>query len=250
MTAARPLVAVTGRPLAAERITKTNEDYVGLPADYHSQLAAAGALGVMLSPRAVPDDEADPVMGRFDGLVLTGGEDVDPGLYGQEAVPETYGHDGGIDLFEGALYRAARRRGLPVLAICRGAQLLNVLHGGTLRQHIVGEPGRMLHGIPMGGGGSEIGVAVEPGSRLAEALGTVEAVGICHHHQAVDRVGDGLRVVARAADGTVEGLEAVDGDHWLVAVQWHPEDSSATDPVQHALFTAFTRACRATADAP
>lgn len=247
MTAVRPLVAVTGRPLAEARISGTNEDYVGLPADYHSQLAAAGALGVMLSPQAVPDDEADAVLARFDGLMLTGGEDVDPGLYGQDAVPETYGHDGAIDRFEEALYRAARRRGVPVLAICRGLQLLNVVHGGTLDQHIVGEPGRMLHGIPMGGGGSEIGAAVEPGSRLAEALGTIEAIGICHHHQAVDRVGDDLKVVARAADGTVEGLEPVDHDDWVVAVQWHPEDSSATDPVQHALFTAFTEACRARA---
>ncbi len=245
MTApARPLVAVTGRPIAAERLAGTDEDYVGLPADYHAELAAAGALGVMLSPRAVPDDEADAVVARCDGLVLTGGEDVDPSLYGQDAVPETYGHDAGIDRFEEALYRAARRRGTPVLAICRGFQLLNVVHGGTLRQHIVGEPGRLLHGIPMGGGGSEIGAAVEPDSRLAEALGTIEAVGICHHHQAVDRVADDLRVTARAPDGTIEGLEPVDGDGWVVAVQWHPEDSSATDPVQRALFTAFAEACR------
>jgi gamma-glutamyl-gamma-aminobutyrate hydrolase PuuD len=103
----------------------------------------------------------------------------------------------------------------------------------------------MLHGIPMGGGGSEIGAAVAPGSRLAEALGTIEAIGVCHHHQAVDRVADDLEVVARAADGTVEGLEPVGTDDWVVAVQWHPEDSSATDPVQRALFTAFTEACRA-----
>lgn len=244
MTMARPLIAVTGRPLAAERITSTNEDYVGLPADYNVELAAAGALGVMLSPRAVPDAEANAVMARVDGLMLTGGEDVDPALYGQDAVPETYGHDGDIDRFEEALYRAARRRGIPVLAICRGAQLLNVIHGGTLSQHIVGEPGRLLHGIPMGGGGSEIGAAVDPGSRLAKALGTIEAVGVCHHHQAVDRVADDLKVVARAADGTVEGLEPVDGDDWVAAVQWHPEDSSATDPVQRALFTAFADACR------
>ncbi len=245
MSPDRPLIAVTGRPLAADRITSTNEDYVGLPADYHTELVAAGALGAMLSPRAVPHDEAEAAMAHFDGLVLTGGEDVDPSLYGQDAVPETYGHDAGIDRFEEALYRAARRRGLPVLAICRGAQLLNVVHGGTLTQHIVGKPGRMLHGIPMGGGGSEIGAAVEPGSRLAQALGTIEAVGVCHHHQAVERVADDLRIVARAPDGTIEGLEPADGDDWVVAVQWHPEDSSATDPVQRALFTAFADACRA-----
>ncbi len=244
MSPVRPLVAVTGRPLPEARISSTNEDYVGLPADYHAELLSAGALGVMLSPAAVPAEEADAVMARFDGLVLTGGEDVDPALYGQEPVPETYGHDGGIDRAEGALYRAARRRGLPVLAICRGAQLLNVVHGGTLSQHIVGEPGRLLHGIPMGGGGSEIGAAVQPGSRLAQALGTVEAIGVCHHHQAVDRVADDLKVVARASDGTVEGLEPIDGDDWVVAVQWHPEDSSATDPVQHALFRSFADACR------
>ena len=239
-----PLVAVAGRPLAAERISSTNEDHVGLPADYQAELARAGAIPLMVAPAGIAPADAEAAIARVDGLVLTGGEDVDPSLYGQEAVPETYGHDEAIDRTEEALYRAARARGVPVLAICRGTQLLNVVHGGTLDQHIVGQPERLLHGIPMGGGGSEIGVAVEPGSRLAEALGTIEAVGVCHHHQAVDRVADDLHVVARAPDGTVEGLEPVDGDGWVVAVQWHPEDSAATDPVQHALFTAFVAACR------
>lgn len=238
-----PLVAVAGRVIAADRVERALEPQAAIPTYYLEALGRAGAVGAVLLPRAVADEAAADLLARFDGLLLTGGEDLDPALYGQEPHEATYGYDGDVDRWEAALYRAAVAHGLPVLAICRGHQLVNVVHGGTLDQHITGREDRGPHGVPLGGGGSDVQVAVEPGSRLAEALGgELAPVGRCHHHQAVGEVGDGLRVVARAADGTVEGLEP-EGDGWVVCVQWHPEDSADRDPVQQRLFAAFAAAC-------
>lgn len=243
----RPVVAVAGRVIPAERVERALEPQASIPTYYLEALGRAGAVGALLLPRAAEDEVAEELVARFDGLVLTGGEDLDPSLYGEEPVPETYGYDAAIDRWEGALYRAAVALDRPVLAICRGHQLLNVLHGGTLEQHITGTDGRVAHGIPLGGGGSDVEMAIEPGSRLASALdGELAPVGRCHHHQAVGAVGDGLRVVARAPDGTVEGLEP-EGDGWVVSVQWHPEDSAMRDPVQQRLFAAFARECAARA---
>lgn len=242
-TVGAPLVAVAGRIIPAARIERALEPQAAIPAYYLEALGRAGAIGAVLLPEAASVDAASDLMGRFDGLVLTGGEDLDPSLYGQEAAPETYGHDLGIDRWEEALYRAAVDLERPVLAICRGHQLLNAIHGGTLDQHITGAEGRIAHGIPLGGGGSDVTVAVEPDSRLAEALGgELAPIGRCHHHQAVATVGEGLRVVARAADGTVEAVEP-EGDTWVVSVQWHPEDSAMRDPVQQRLFASFVEQC-------
>ena len=119
---------------------------------------------------------------------------------------------------------------LPVLAICRGLQLLNVAFGGSLHQHIDGHK-LVLHDV-----------SVEPGSRLA-ALGTMRPACFSVHHQSIDRVGAGLVVTARADDGTVEGIELP--DHWVVGVQWHPEDTAADDPAQQALLDAFVGECGA-----
>ncbi len=137
------------------------------------------------------------------------------------------------------LARSAEASGLPLLAICRGLQVLNVAHGGTLDQHITGRAGLVCHGQPNGGVASAVEVDVEPGSRLCDALGTARVTGACHHHQAVDRLGAGLAVVARAADGLVEGLEARAAPGWVVAVAWHPEVTAGTDPDQQRLFDAL-----------
>lgn len=237
-----PVVAVTGRVIASERIERANEPQAAVPTYYLEALGRAGAVGVVLLPNAALDEAAADLMARFDGLVLTGGEDLDPAGYGDAPAPETYGFVGEIDRWEEALYRAAVALDRPVLAICRGHQLLNVIHGGTLHQHITGTTD-VAHGIPMGGGGSDVPVVVEADSRLADALGgELNPTGRCHHHQAVGVVGDGLRVTARAADGCVEGLEP-DGDAWVLSVQWHPEDSAMHDPVQQRIFEAFAREC-------
>lgn len=237
-----PVVAVAGRVIPADRIARTLEPQACIPTYYLEGLGRAGAIGVVLLPNAALDEAADDLMARFDGLVLTGGEDLDPAAYGEAPAPETYGFRPEIDRWEEALYRAAVALDRPVLAICRGHQLLNVLHGGTLRQHITGTTD-VAHGIPLGGGGSDVEMTVEPGSRLADALqGDLAPIGRCHHHQAVGVVGEGLRVTARAADGCVEGLEP-EGDAWVLSVQWHPEDSAMRDPVQQRIFAAFARAC-------
>jgi gamma-glutamyl-gamma-aminobutyrate hydrolase PuuD len=133
-----------------------------------------------------------------------------------------------------------------VLAICRGLQVLNVARGGTLDQHITGRPGLEAHGQP-GVAGSAHQVAVETGSRLGQAMGVACAEAVCHHHQAVGRVGVGLRVTARGADGVIEGLE-LDESSWVVAVQWHPEDNAAENQAQQRLFDAFVVECSGRAE--
>lgn len=239
----RPLVAVTSRRIPAERITNWLEPAQALPTYYLDALHRAGAIGVSLVPQPTNEVDVEAVAERFDALLVSGGQDVDPSLYGQAAHPETTGFDSMADRWEIALIGAFRRRGVPILAICRGAQLVNVAAGGTLHQHLADLTGVGAHGIPNGGGGTPNPIIVDDDSRLARAIGVDGVVGNCHHHQAVDRVGDGLDVVARAADGTVEALEAAD-DPWTVAVQWHPEDSAMRDPVQQRLFEAFVHAIR------
>ncbi len=162
----------------------------------------------------------------LDGLLVPGGSDVDPRRYAQEPVAATAVADFPLqDQFEADMMTAAIRLGIPVLAICRGFQLLNVEQGGTLVQDLPAEsPHRNDVHV----------VSIEPDSALAAALGVAELPVSSYHHQAVDRVGSGLRVVGRAPDGIVEALE-VDGAE-LLAVQWHPEDTAGSDARQHALF--------------
>jgi putative glutamine amidotransferase len=145
------------------------------------------------------------------------------------------------DAFELTLLRAAIDRSMPTLAICRGAQVLNVLLGGTLDQHITGREGLLGHGIPGVEGGAALhDLELDSGSKLATAMGVTRAECSSHHHQAVDRVGDALTITARAPDGIVEGVE-LDGDAWIVGAQWHPEDTAGRDPAQQALFDALVR---------
>src|ERR687897_17487 len=139
---------------------------------------------------------------------------------------------------EGWATGAAIARAMPTLAICRGHQVLNVALGGTLEQNIV--PGDVPHGRPGVAGGSMIHpVRVRDGSRLATMLGATRAEVSSQHHQAVDTLGDDLEAVAWADDGVIEGIELTNRDHWAIGVQWHPEDTAGTDPVQQRLFDAF-----------
>jgi putative glutamine amidotransferase len=154
-----------------------------------------------------------------------------------------YGVSDARDEAELALTRAAIDCGLPVLAICRGHQVLNVALGGSLDQHIPDRPGVSEHGQPgVAGGALEHDVRVEDGTRLATALGTTRARASCHHHQAVDAPGTGLRVVGRADDGVIEATEPDDpGGPWIISIQWHPEDTADTDAGQQGLFDALVR---------
>ena len=204
---------------------------------YLESLRRAGGEGCPLLPRVAELGEMLDVMARFDGLVLHGGGDLDPALFGATERHETlYGVNPIHDVFELAALEAALALDLPVLAICRGMQILNVARGGTLHQHITDGETTVHHRFELHG------VRVDPSSKAAAALGTTTPTGYSVHHQSIDRVGDGLVITARADDGTIEGLELPDG--WVVAVQWHPEDTAADDAEQQRLFDAVVEQAR------
>jgi len=238
----RALIAVPAYPLIeSRRIERFNDDAIAVPASYVHALRRAGGVEAILLPTPLEDGEADDLLSRYDGLLLLGGGDLEPAAYGRDPDATVYDVDPDRDANELDLIRAALDLETPILAICRGHQVLDVAFGGTLDQHITGRDGLGEHGRPgRENGASTHEITITPGSRLATALGATRATCSCHHHQAVDDVGDGLAVVARAEDGIVEGIELADPDGpWVVGVQWHPEDTAATDPVQQRLFDAF-----------
>ncbi len=196
-----------------------------IPESYVTSVTAAGAIPVLLPP--VPG--IDEVIGRLDGLVLSGGGDLDPARYGAERDPRCGPSSADRDAAELALLAACVDAGLPLLGICRGLQVLNVALGGTLHQHLPDLVGHDGHApVPAGYGQHEVSVA--PGSRLAAILHRTDltdhlpVVVPTHHHQAIDVLGRGLAVTARATDGTIEAAELDPGQHpFAVGVQWHPE---------------------------
>jgi putative glutamine amidotransferase len=164
------------------------------------------------------------VLDGLDGLILTGGLDVQPELYGAQRHPLTDPARPDRDAWELALFRGADGRRMPVLAICRGLQLVNVARGGTLYQHLPDDLGTDRYRI---GGGvfATNDVAVDEGTRLAQLVGTGNLRVHSYHHQGIDRRGDGLVASARTDDGLVQAIES-DGETYLVGVQWHPEENS------------------------
>jgi putative glutamine amidotransferase len=199
-----------------------------LPAIYFEAVALAGGIAVLLPPQPVDGDIADRVLDGLDGLILTGGRDVDPASYGQRPHPATDAPNDDNrmrDAWEIALFNGAVRRGIPVLGICRGAQLINVALGGTLHQHL---PDVLGHAHHQKGNAvfSTSSVRTVPGTRLAALIGE-SSDAQCYHHQAIDQVGTGLIVSAQDSDGVIEAVEidpATSPDKWVVAVQWHPEE--------------------------
>jgi putative glutamine amidotransferase len=211
-----------------------------LPLAYAEQVAAAGGVPVLLPP--LPGEIA--AVDRLDAVILSGGGDLDPAGYGAPPHPETTRVQPERDRAELNLLAAALAARVPVLAICRGLQIVNTSRGGTLRQHLPDTGG---HRAAPGTFGTHR-VRVAPGSRLASLLGPPADGGgerwldvPTAHHQAIDRLGDGLVATAWAADGTIEAVEPVsaDRDEFLIAVQWHPEQG--TDP---RLFQALLAAAR------
>ena len=196
-----------------------------LPQQYFDAVTASGGVAVLLPPQPSPEAAASAVLDGIDGLILTGGLDVQPELYGAPRHPLTDPARADRDAWELALLAGARERGIPVFGICRGLQLINVAYGGTLHQHLPEALGTERYRI---GGGvfAENTVEVDADTKLAGLLGAGPFGIHSYHHQGVDRVGDGLVVTARTDDGLVQAFEAP-GDDYLVAVQWHPEENSA-----------------------
>ncbi|UXA19883.1 gamma-glutamyl-gamma-aminobutyrate hydrolase family protein [Mycobacterium sp. SMC-4] len=199
-----------------------------LPAIYFEGVGLAGGIAVLLPPQPVDDAVTDRVLDSLDALVITGGRDVDPATYGHPRHPATdepMPDSRARDAFELALVDAALRRGMPVLGICRGAQVLNVARGGTLHQHLPEVVGHTRH--QQGNAVfSTSSIVTVPRTRVAALVGpSTDAQ--CYHHQAIDRLGDGLIVSAADSDGIIEAVETDPArypDHWVVAVQWHPEE--------------------------
>jgi putative glutamine amidotransferase len=193
-----------------------------LPGIYIEAVTLAGGIATLLPPQPVDAGIVEQILDGLDGLIITGGRDVDPAAYGHDAHTATDEPDRVRDAWELALVSAAIRRHLPVLGICRGAQVLNVALGGTLHQHLPDVVGHTRHQQ-----GNAVfttsSIRTVAGSRLAGLIGE-STNAQCYHHQAIDRLGDGLMVSALDGEGVVEAVE-LPGDDFVVAVQWHPEET-------------------------
>lgn len=213
-----------------------------LPAIYFQGITLAGGIAVLLPPQPVDAQVVSRVLDGLDGLVITGGKDVDPASYGQQPHPATDEPGPDRDAWEFALLDEALQRKLPVLGICRGAQVLNVALGGTLHQHlpdVIGHSGHRAGNAVF----TTLAVRTVPGTRLAALIGDSANIK-CYHHQAIAELGEHLVVSAFDADGVVEAIE-LPGDGFVVAVQWHPEEF--LDDLR--LFAAIVEAARGYADA-
>ena len=193
-----------------------------LPRVYFDAVTRAGGIAVLLPPQPVDDAIVSRVLDGLDGLIITGGKDVDPARYGEPSHPLTDTPRVDRDEWEDALLRGAIARELPFLGICRGAQLLNVSLGGSLIQHLPDVLGSTKYNLG-GGEFNSVPVTVDPGTELAELVGAGVQAKV-YHHQAIDRVAEGLTVSARSDDGIIQAVE-VAGVPFGVAVQWHPEET-------------------------
>ncbi|MEU5691701.1 gamma-glutamyl-gamma-aminobutyrate hydrolase family protein [Actinosynnema sp. NPDC020468] len=221
----RPLVGVTTY-LERTRFGVWDVEAAVLHRDYLDSVVRAGGNPVLLPPVGAWDVDS---IAFLDALVLAGGADVDPALYGQERDERTGPPHAARDAAELALTRAALELDLPVLAVCRGMQMLNIALGGTLRQHVDGHnpaPAVFQH----------TGMVIAPGTALSSVVGPATTVH-CHHHQALDLLGDGLRVVGWAPDGVVEAVE-LPGARFVLGVQSHPEADTEDDRLFAALVAA------------
>jgi putative glutamine amidotransferase len=192
-----------------------------LPAIYVEGVTRAGGIATLLPPQPVDDGIVGRVLDGLDGLVITGGRDVDPAAYGQAPHPRTDEPALDRDAWEFALVRGALARGLPLLGICRGAQVLNVVLGGTLHQHLPDVVGHNQHQLG-NAAFSTSSIQTVPGTRLAALIGeSTDAQ--CYHHQAIAELGKGLIATAWDTDGVIEAVE-IPGQTFVLAVQWHPEE--------------------------
>ena len=241
-----PIIGITGtlkedvEPVAERPLGK----FVRTDLDYVEGVAGAGGVPVVLPP--LGDDRAAGAMVQsLDGLLLSGGSDLDPGYYGEEPVPELGATLPERDTFEMALLGLALRRQIPIFGICRGMQVLNVALGGTLYQDLPSQwDGNVLkhrQATPKWQPTHE--VEVREGSYIAEVMGREVVKVNSYHHQGIKDLAEGLLVTGRSSDGVIEAVEAADlSERWLLGVQWHAEAMRGAGPQQESLFEAHVSA--------
>jgi len=242
----RPLIGITTSTQVSDDPTRLGMRRYALPAYYVARVEEAGGLPVLLPN--VPAEQAAGFVARLDGLMLSGGVDVDPDCYGAPPHAKLGEVDPTRDRFEIAAVKAARRAGLPILAICRGMQVANVAFGGTLVQDI---PSQVEKAFKHEQSTTDLeqhshAVAIVAGSALHKLAGAPQVRVNSFHHQAVERMAEGFRVTATAGDGVIEAMEHAESP-FFQCVQWHPE-RLVGDALTRALFTAFVDAARP--DAP
>jgi putative glutamine amidotransferase len=244
---APPLIGVTTSEVRRKKDARPlpfgdlKQPELALGVVYARAVEEAGGIPVVLPP--VGDDAIAPLVDHLAGVCLSGGPDVDPAAYGAEPHPMLGPVEPELDAFELAVVRRADALGIPVLGICRGSQVLNVARGGTLHQHVPDvSDGLVAHRQTASGRETTHDIGLEPGSQLASIVGAEDLDVNAFHHQAVDRLGRGLRAVAWADDGIVEAIEG-EGDALYLGVQWHVE--TLTHLPRHArVFEALVEAAR------
>lgn len=235
-----PLIGITTPLVEFTTPAQRETQLFCLRSDYVEAVRRAGGMPILLPPGE--PEESTLLLERVDGLVFSGGGDIDPSIYNGEPHPTIYNIDVKRDRFELALSQLALSTDVPVLGICRGLEVLVVATGGNLVPHLPDEFGefvvhRMEQSIP-----SEHTVQIAPGSRLAQVIGTTETTIVSWHHQATRTVPLGWRIAAQAEDGVIEALEHKHHP-WAIALQWHPE-LSLNDPQQQSIFRSFIAAAQ------
>ena len=239
----RPVIGICAA-LERARWSVWDEEAVLLPRSYLTAVERTGGLAVMLPPDRAEGEDPSQLLDLIDGLVLAGGTDIDPAFYGQEAHANTTDTVPERDAFEIALARAAIERDMPLLGICRGMQLLNVACGGTLLQHLPERFGHHEHRRVVGSfDGADHDVELRDGTLAMRVVGERRHATKSHHHQGIDRLGEGLEVSGVSAmDGLPEAIELT-GARFVLGVQWHPE-ADETSSVVGALVAAAEEAAR------
>lgn len=221
MNPSRPLIMVPGRYAESTSVTRW-EGVVNARA-LLELIAAGGGEPLTVLPRS---DHSQELLEQVDGVVLPGGSDLDPAVYGGSSHPEVYGVNRHQDAGDLSLARETLARGIPLLAVCRGFQVVNVARGGTLVSHMDTPHRHTKMQLPVGDFASLSGITA-PEIEIS-----------CYHHQAIDQIGEGITPLAWAPDGTIEAA-VIDAPGYAVGVQWHPEDNYATEPGQRELMATF-----------
>jgi putative glutamine amidotransferase len=239
----QPVIGICAA-LEQARWSVWDEQAMLLPRSYATAVQRAGGLALILAPDPIAASDPDQLLGLIDGLMLAGGADIDPASYGARAHASTTGTVPERDAFEIALTRAAIERDIPVLGICRGMQLLNVALGGTLLQHLPERFGHHEHRRVVGSfDGADHDVEVREGSLAMRVVGESSHATKSHHHQGVDRLGEGLEISAVSTlDDLAEAIE-LSGARFVLGVQWHPEADEGS-AVVGALVAAAEEAAR------